>query len=159
MQTVQLAIHDPAYRTALETALLEAGSWQVLAVAAPDPGRSGVLVLDAQTLDRCSASLDTPERVVLVTRKDPQHLAQAWDAGIVSVVFEDEPISTAMLAIMSAGLRAPHSRQCGLPDGDVAALPGRAERPCQRHLRLRNGSSSTDPGGPSDPAGESGKEI
>ena len=45
MQTVQLALDNPAYRTALEAALFETGSWQVVPVVAPDPERSGVILL------------------------------------------------------------------------------------------------------------------
>jgi hypothetical protein len=159
MQTVQLAIHDPAYRAALETALFQAGSWQVLAVVAPDPGRDGVIVLDAPTLDQYAAPLDTPERVVLVTHKDPEHLAQAWDAGIVSVVFDDEPIATAMLAIMSASLRAPHHREGGSAGGEATASQRSAERPCPRRTRLRNGSSGTGLSRRCHPAGDTGKEV
>ncbi|MCC6859235.1 MAG: hypothetical protein IT158_11775 [Bryobacterales bacterium] len=155
MQTVQLAIQDPAYRTALERALFDAGSWQVVAVAAPDSGKGGVIVVDARTLDRYSASLEAPERVVLITRKDPEHLARAWEAGIVSVVFEDEPIGTAMLAIMSAGLRAPHEPGCG-PEAPAPAAPA---RPCRRHGRARSGEAGAAGGGPCCKDGGSGKEI
>lgn len=124
IQTVQLAIDDPVYRTALEHALFEAGSWRVVPVASPDPERGGVIVLDAQALDKLRA-LQRPERVVLITHKDPQHLARAWDAGIISVVFEDDPVSTAMLAIMSAGLRVPHAEAAVEPvTGCRPASPG-----------------------------------
>ncbi len=55
--------------------------------------------------------LSNPERVVLITRKDPQLLAQAWDAGIVSVVSCEDPVNTVLLAIMAAALRVgkPHN--------------------------------------------------
>ena len=43
--------------------------------------------------------------MVLITRQDPQLLAQAWEAGIVSVVSQDDPMSTVLLAIMAAALR------------------------------------------------------
>ena len=36
-------------------------------------------------LNVCPCLSSNPERVVLITRKDPQHLARAWEAGIVSV--------------------------------------------------------------------------
>jgi len=51
-----------------------------------------------------------PERIVLITQRDPQLMAEAWEAGIVSVVSEQDPISTVLLAIMAAGLRVekPH---------------------------------------------------
>jgi hypothetical protein len=39
----------------------------------------------------------------------PQFLAQAWEAGIVSVVSEEDPLSTVLLAIMAAALRVEKS--------------------------------------------------
>ena len=53
--------------------------------------------------------MTNPERVVLITRKDPQLLAQAWEAGIVSVVSAEDPINTVLLAIMAAALRVAKS--------------------------------------------------
>jgi hypothetical protein len=32
-------------------------------------------------------------------------MAEAWEAGVVSVVSEQDPVSTVLLAIMAAGLR------------------------------------------------------
>jgi hypothetical protein len=69
-----------------------------------------VLVLDEDALARTALPLPYPERVVLIARKDPQHLSQAWDAGIVSVVSDDDPPSTVLLAIMAAALRVPRSK-------------------------------------------------
>lgn len=126
MQTVQLTLENSAYRTALETALFETGSWQVVPVAAPDLERSGVIVVDAPALDRLAGLLAAPERVVLIARKDPKSLSRAWEAGIISVVFEDESVSTALLAIMSAGLRI-HSR-ASTPGAPAAG--GEAGPPC-----------------------------
>lgn len=115
MQRVQLAIDDAGYRAALAQALSEAGSWQVVSVPDPDPGADGVIVVDAGALDRVQGLLGKPERVVLITHKDAQHLARAWEAGVISVVFEDDPIGTAMLAIMSAALRVPQDESTVLP--------------------------------------------
>jgi hypothetical protein len=53
--------------------------------------------------------------VVLITRKDPQHLSRAWDAGIVSVVSEDDPANTVLLAIMAAALRVPKLQGAAAP--------------------------------------------
>jgi hypothetical protein len=130
MQTVQLAIDDAVYRAALNDALSRSGSWQVVPVTAPDPNCGGVIVVDAGALDRVEGLLAKPERVVLITRKDPQHLARAWEAGIISVVFEDDPISTAMLAIMSAGLRAPHTRPTDEEDSGGPTRPDGSPRIC-----------------------------
>jgi len=48
-------------------------------------------VLDEAAFARLPLPLSNPERVVLITRKDPQLLAEAWDAGIVSVVSGADP--------------------------------------------------------------------
>ena len=107
MQTVQLAIADSAYEAALREALVHSGPWHVESVAAPRPGERCVLVMDETCLNRVSLPIPYPERVVLLTRKDPANLSHAWDAGIVSLVSPDDPPSTVLLAIMAAALRVP----------------------------------------------------
>jgi hypothetical protein len=79
----------------------------VTSVDAVDPSERCVLVLDEDALARTALPLPYPERVVLIARKDPQHLSQAWEAGIVSVVSDADPPSTVLLAIMAAALRVP----------------------------------------------------
>ncbi len=105
MEILQLAIADSAYAAALREMLVRNAAWKVLTVEVPDPLQEGVIVLDAQALERLTGRLPRPERVVLITRNDPQQLARAWDSGVVSVVFDNDPLSTAMLAIMAARLR------------------------------------------------------
>jgi len=107
MQTVQLAIKDSAYEAALREALVRSGPWHVESVDTPKPGEKCVLVMDEGCLSRVSLPLPYPERVVLLTRKDPAHLSHAWEAGIVSLVSPDDPPSTVLLAIMAAALRVP----------------------------------------------------
>ena len=91
MQTVQLAIADSAYELALREALVRSGPWRVEHVDAPAPDEKCVLVIDETYLNRVVLPLPHPERVVLLTRKDPAHLSCAWDAGIVSLVSPDDP--------------------------------------------------------------------
>jgi hypothetical protein len=107
MQTVHLAIADPVYRASLREALLRTGPWQVESVEAPDPRERCVLVLDEESLDRVDLPLLYPERVVLITSKDPEKLSHAWEAGIVSLVSAHDPPNTILLAIMAAALRVP----------------------------------------------------
>ena len=109
MQTVQLAITDGAYAAAVHEALCHSCAWHVESVDRADTARPCVLVLDQAALERLPLPLVNPERIVLIVRKDPQLLAQAWDAGIVSVVSEEDPINTVLLAIMAAGLRVDKS--------------------------------------------------
>jgi hypothetical protein len=119
MQTVQLAIMDSVYEAALREALVRSGPWHVERVEAPRPGERCVLVMDEVYLNRVSLPLPYPERVVLLTRKDPVHLSHAWDVGIVSLVSPDDPPSTVLLAIMAAALRVPKP-QTAAPAGGIS---------------------------------------
>ena len=108
MQTVQLSIADGQYAAIIREALSRSCAWHVEPVQRPDLSQQCVMVLDEQAFARLPLPLSNPERVVLVTRKEPQapqFLAQAWEAGIVSVVSEEDPLSTVLLAIMAAALR------------------------------------------------------
>ena len=105
LQSVQLSITDGVYAATVREALSRTCAWHVESVDCPDLTQQCVLVLDEQAFARLPLPLANPERIVLITRKDPQSMAQAWEAGIVSVVSEEDPISTVQLAIMSAALR------------------------------------------------------
>ena len=84
MQAVQLVIGDRAYTAALREVLLDNGQWRTACVDSPDLAADGVLVLDEEAFHRLALPLPHPERVVLITGKDPRLLSQAWEAGIVS---------------------------------------------------------------------------
>jgi hypothetical protein len=107
MQTVQIALADAVHIAALREALVRSGPWQVISVVDPDAAQNCVIVMDEDTFNRLPLPIVHPERVVLITRKDPQHLSRAWDAGIVSVVSVDDAPNTVLLAIMAAALRVP----------------------------------------------------
>lgn len=105
MGTVQLSIADAVYAEDLRGALSRSGPWNVEFVDRPHLDGPSVLVLDEGTLARLPHPLTNPERVVLITRQKPELLAQAWEAGIVSVVSSDDSLATVLLAIMAASLR------------------------------------------------------
>ncbi len=113
MESIQLAISDTAYATALKELLIRDGTVHVSCVEAPDWSFSGVIVLDSDGLDRLPLALSNPERVVLITQNEPQCLSKAWESGIVSVVFDNDPLSTALLAIMAARLRVVKDARIG----------------------------------------------
>jgi len=120
MQTVQLSIADSQYATIVREALTRSCAWHVEPVERPDLSQHCVLVLDEQAFVRLPLPLSNPERVVLVTRNErqtPQFLAQAWEAGIVSVVSEEDPLSTVLLAIMAAALRVAKTSTSADPSG------------------------------------------
>ena len=118
MQTVQLAIQDSGYAAALGDALSRSGPWRVERVDAPVQGDRCILVMDQESFGRARLPLPHPERVLLITRKDPESISKAWNAGIVSLVSTDDTPSTVLLAIMAAALRLPQSQAaaaaCGI---------------------------------------------
>jgi hypothetical protein len=136
METIQLAIRDLPYATALREALLRNAPWQVRCVELPNPDQEGVIVLDTAALERMERPIVDPERVVLITPNDPEHLSNAWDAGIVSVVFEKDPVTTAMLAIMSARLRVPRTKPL-VPAGSKTASPASSTLVQTQNPKLR----------------------
>ena len=109
MQTVQLSIADPVYGATVRDALVHCCAWHVETAEAPDPLWPGVMVLDWTSFARLPLPLSNPERVVLIGPQQPQILAEAWDAGIVSVVSQGDPIDTVLMAIMAAALRVDKS--------------------------------------------------
>jgi hypothetical protein len=116
MQEVQLVLADPVYRSGVRDALTRTGPWSISALDTPDTSQRCVIVMDEDALSHTGQPLDYPERVVLVTRKDPQRLSRAWDAGIVSVVSDQDPPATVLLAIMAAALRVPRLKTAECAD-------------------------------------------
>ena len=117
MRTVQLSLADPAFATALRDALARSGPWRVELVENPASAQPGVLVLDEASLKQVPLPIAHPERVVLISRQDPQLLAEAWDAGIVSVVSVADSLPTVLLAIMAASLRVAKSNETVVTSG------------------------------------------
>ena len=117
MQTVQLAIADGIYAAALREALSRSCAWHVESVVRPDPSQRCVTVIDQTALEQLPLPLSNPERIVLITQRDPRLMAEAWEAGVVSVVSEQDPVSTVLLAIMAAGLRVDKHHAVSLSSG------------------------------------------
>ena len=117
MQTVQLSITDSGYAAAVREALSRSCAWHVESVDRPDLAANNVLVLDELAFARLPLPLSNPERIVLISFPDPLLLAQAWDAGIVSVVSREDSINTVLLAIMAAALRVAKTHGAAAPSG------------------------------------------
>jgi hypothetical protein len=111
MRTIELALDDASYAQALQNLLAKDAAFQDCVVrpsSEPEPESDdpAVLVLDGAHLEHLSHPLAHPERVVLIAKNAPEQLTRAWEAGIVSVVFDHDPLSMAMLAILAARYRA-----------------------------------------------------
>ena len=115
MQTVQVAITSGVCAEKARQALDNDASWCVSVVDTPDPDQEGVVLMDQCAFDKMSSPLREPWRVVLITRNDPLTLGRAWDAGIISAVFETDSAETLLLAIQSAALRAARTSSRGVP--------------------------------------------
>jgi hypothetical protein len=129
MRTVQLSMTDATYTAAVRDALCHSCAWHVESIEKADPTQPCVLVLDDSAFARLPLPLSNPERIVLITpRNDSQSLAHAWEAGIVSIVSPDDPMSTVLLAIMAAALRIAKGHTAahagGIPpNSDVLSAP------------------------------------
>lgn len=143
IRAVQLSIADPTYAASLREALTRSGPWQVVSAQQPDPRHQGVLVLDENALDRMPLPLIAPERVVLISDKNPQHLSRAWDTGIVSLVSPQDPPATVLLAIMAAALRVPKTQAVSAfggisPTGVPPSAPITPQSNPSTHRRLKH---------------------
>lgn len=134
METVQFAITDSPYASALRDLLERSGAAAVHRVEVADPMQDGVIVVDLEGLDRLPSPLLNPERVVLLARNDTEQLSHAWNAGIHSVIFDEDPLTTAVLAILAAGLRASRT------DSSCRALRGAERVAGSRCERAHSGS-------------------
>ena len=104
MSTVQVLVQRETYAGALSSLLAREGLYEVARVSAPDFSRDGVIVADRQALERYPALLQHSERLVLIAPNDPNLLALLWEYNVRSVVFESDPPSTAVLAILGSDL-------------------------------------------------------
>ena len=115
---IQVAIANIPYASALRELLIRNGSDEVRCVDVPDPTREGLMVLDPEHLECLPVPLSNPDRVVLIAHNDPASLSRAWEVGVNSVVFENDSMNTAVLAIMGARLRAAKHQHSGRKSPD-----------------------------------------
>jgi len=52
-----------------------------------------------------------PERIVLITPNDAGNLKEAWEAGVNSVLSDQDPLNTVVLAVLAVCLRSGTARQ------------------------------------------------
>jgi len=111
MNCIQLALSNVAKADLLRGLLCRTTQMPVHCVESPSIEEACVVVVDPSHLRMLPAPLAFPERVVLITKNDPNHLKDAWEAGINSVVSDQDPPNTVVLAILSACLRSGSTSQ------------------------------------------------
>ena len=102
---IQVALSDQRYAAELRDRLHAAGGCEVRLVDGLDCECGGVMVVDLKHMGCLSGPIRNPDRVVLIARNEPEYLAKAWEAGVNSVILDKDPLSTAVLAVIAAGLR------------------------------------------------------
>ncbi len=107
MQLIQMSVSNSSFAAALQQQLERHGDWVVVRVDQPDLSLDGIIIVDDGVLEKIVSGLPHPERVVLISRNQSGLLTRAWEAGIISVVFESDSPETALLAVLAAGLRVP----------------------------------------------------
>ena len=129
MPTVQLLLSDTGYAQALEDLLVREG-YAVVHAAAPDfTGGEDIVVADRAAIERFPQFLDNPAQLVLIAANDPHFLATLWEHGVRSVVFDSDPPSTTLLAILALDLRHPEDRE---PDQSPTFGYGHSHPPAGR---------------------------
>jgi hypothetical protein len=106
MSCIQLALSNVAKADLLRSLLCRSTQLPVCCVDSPNIEEACVVVVDPPHLRMLPSPLAFPERVVLITQNDAIHLKDAWEAGVNSVVSEQDPPNTVVLAILSACLRS-----------------------------------------------------
>ncbi len=116
MGSIQIVLSDSAKADALRVLLARSTHAPVLCVASPDYEAACAVVLDERSFRTESGPLAHPERVVLITNNDPEHLREAWEAGVNSVLSEQDPLNTVVLAVLASCLRNSSARQRPVAD-------------------------------------------
>jgi hypothetical protein len=104
MGSIQLALSDAVKAEALRSVLSRSAKAAVLCVERPDPETACAVVVDPEHLRLLPAPLAHPERIVMVAPGDEEILQAAWDLGVNSVVNEQDPVNTVVLAILAVCL-------------------------------------------------------
>ena len=110
MGSIQLALSDTVKANALRAMLSRSTPVPVLCVEIPDFDDACAVVMDAARFGAVASPLPHPERVILITRNDAGHLREAWDAGLNSVLSEQDPLNTVVLAVLATCLRSGTAR-------------------------------------------------
>lgn len=111
MGSIQIALSDTAKADALRVLLARSTHVPVLCVESPDYEEACAVVLDAPRFSAQPGPLTHPERIVLITPNDPIRLREAWEAGVNSVLTEQDPLNTVVLAVLASCLRTSSTRQ------------------------------------------------
>ena len=110
MGSIQIALSDTTKADALRVLLARSTNVPVLCLESPNYEEASTVVIDGPRFSKIPWPLTHPERIVLITKNDPTHLREAWEAGVNSVLTEQDPMNTVVLAVLASCLRANSTR-------------------------------------------------
>jgi len=105
MATVQIALNDFEYSNAIKEALHRDGSHRVVITNNPDHLMAGVVVTDLGSWLRVRLNLIDPGRVIVIADQGSAGLHDLWRAGVRFVLFRQNSIAQAVLAISAVAIR------------------------------------------------------
>jgi len=111
MGSIQIALSDTTKADALRVMLARSTHVPVFCVESPNYEEACAVVIDGRRFSKEPSPLTHPERIVLITKNDPNHLREAWEAGVNSVLTEQDPMNTVVLAVLASCLRTNSTRQ------------------------------------------------
>lgn len=106
MGTIQISLSDGARAEELCSLLERSTQTPVLLTAKPDLESACAVVLDEETFQLLPRPIEYADRIVLITRHDAVRLKEAWEAGVHSVLSEEDPLNTVVLAVLATCLRS-----------------------------------------------------
>lgn len=106
MGSIQISLSDATRAEALCSLLERSTQTPVMRTEKPDLESACVAILDEEAFQRLPRPIDYADRIVLITRNDAVHLKDAWEAGVHSVLSEEHPLNTVVLAALATCLRS-----------------------------------------------------
>lgn len=106
MGSIQVSLTDADRARALCELLERSTQTPVVCTNRPDLESACAVVLDWDSFHRLPQPVEHADRIVLITSNDATHLKEAWEAGVHSVLSEQDPLNTVVLAVLATCLRS-----------------------------------------------------
>ncbi|MEJ5369744.1 MAG: hypothetical protein WHT08_15635 [Bryobacteraceae bacterium] len=106
MGSIQIILSDAAKAESLAALLERSTQTPVMRVEKPDLESACVAVMDFEAFQRLPRPVEFADRIVLIAANDAAHLKEAWEAGVHSVLSEQDPLNTVVLAALATCLRS-----------------------------------------------------
>ncbi|MGQ9918545.1 MAG: hypothetical protein ACUVS7_14100 [Bryobacteraceae bacterium] len=111
MGSIQIILSDAEKAESLTALLQRSTQTPVVRLETPDLESACVAVMDFESFQRLPRPVEYADRIVLIAANDAVHLKEAWEAGVHSVLSEQDPLNTVVLAALATCLRSGTRKQ------------------------------------------------